>query len=545
MRRLFTGSLGLGIALSAAAGRAADPYPFTTPTPVTTSPVATTRPAARLVGIRPMMDADAAAGTAAPRLMARSQAADGVPMPMPMPPGVPMGGAPVGGPQQGSTPLPGPRSFGQGPNVTELRNGAPTAPPPAASFAPPPAGVPIGVPYTPAGVPLGAADGGLFPAPDLDAPLFGAPGPHGVAAATSAYNRWYVSGEYLLWWTNSATLPILLTTSPPASNGILGQPGTQVLLGNNGFSQNLHSGARFGAGYWFGCDQRWGFDGSVFFLGRNTQNYNVDTGTVGVIARPFNNLNSNIPFSEIVASPGLATGGAGVHLENSVWGAEANLRRFLAKTCCARLDLIGGFRYLQFNERLQIDEFFARTPNSPTSIGVPTAVSGTVQDQFWTKNQFYGGQLGLLGELRRGRWFGTLSGKVAFGTVFQTVDINGRQNIQFADGTSTSTPGGLLAVPGANIGTTTQSKFAVVPEVGLNIGYHLTPHCRVFLGYNFLYLSSVLRPGDQIDPGLDVTRIPNFPVPGATPLPQVRPIVPLRERDFYAQGISFGIQFTW
>ena len=74
--------------------------------------------------------------------------------------------------------------------------------------------------------------------------------------------------------------------------------------------------------------------------------------------------------------------------------------------------------------------------------------------------------------------------------------------------------GGLLALPGANIGRYTQSKFAVVPEAGVKIGYHLTPNLRLAVGYNFLYLSSVLRPGDQIDTGLDVTRIPNFPLPG-------------------------------
>jgi hypothetical protein len=271
----------------------------------------------------------------------------------------------------------------------------------------------------------------------------------------------------------------------------------------------------------------------------------VDSGTDPVLARPFFNLNSNIPYSEVIASPGLSTGGASVWSETSLWGAEANARAFLTKTSCARLDLIGGFRYMRLSEELGINEFFQRTPDSPTSIGVPTAMSGTVTDIFRTTNDFYGGQIGLLGEARRGRWFGTLSGKVAFGRVFETVSINGRQQINFVDGTTGTFPGGLLALPGANMGTYSQSKFAVVPEIGVNLGYHLTSHCRVFFGYTFLYINNVLRPGDQIDTGLDVTKIPNFPVAGVTPLPQPRPLPTFRDRDFFAQGLNFGIQFTW
>jgi hypothetical protein len=80
--------------------------------------------------------------------------------------------------------------------------------------------------------------------------------------------------------------------------------------------------------------------------------------------------------------------------------------------------------------------------------------------------------------------------------------------------------------------------------VGLNLGYHITPNWRVFVGYNFLYASSVLRPGELIDTNLDVTRIPNFPV-SANRLSNVRPVAQLTPTDFFAQGVSFGVQFKW
>ena len=48
---------------------------------------------------------------------------------------------------------------------------------------------------------------------------------------------------------------------------------------------------------------------------------------------------------------------------------------------------------------------------------------------------------------------------------------------------------------------------------------------------------------DQIDRVLDVNQIPNF-VPGP-PVTQVRPIVPFRQADFWAQGINFGLEWKY
>jgi hypothetical protein len=132
------------------------------------------------------------------------------------------------------------------------------------------------------------------------------------------------------------------------------------------------------------------------------------------------------------------------------------------------------------------------------------------------------------------------------GVTVQTAEINGGQSITLADGSRSSTPGGLYALPGANIGTYERRQFGIVPEVGIKIGYHFTPHLRLAVGYNFLYLNDVLRPGDQIDPGLDVTRIPNFPVAGNPQrLGTPRPAPVLRESDIFAQGVSFSLQWTW
>ena len=42
----------------------------------------------------------------------------------------------------------------------------------------------------------------------------------------------------------------LVTTSPPASLGVLGAPGTEVLFGDSGFNYEAFSGARLTLGIW-------------------------------------------------------------------------------------------------------------------------------------------------------------------------------------------------------------------------------------------------------------------------------------------------------
>jgi hypothetical protein len=187
-----------------------------------------------------------------------------------------------------------------------------------------------------------------------------------------------------------------------------------------------------------------------------------------------------------------------------------------------------------------------RVPGSDLGIGVP-AMRGTVVDSFRTENQFHGGQIGLASSIQRGRWSLDSRATVALGSVFQSVNISGAQTLLFANGGLTSTPGGLLAVPGANMGHWSQTKFGVLPEVGVNIGYQVTSHLKLFVGYNVLYLSSAVRPGEQIDQAVDAARVPNFLPPGAVaPLPGiVRPTPQMSTSGYFIQGISFGLMYRW
>ncbi len=381
-------------------------------------------------------------------------------------------------------------------------------------------------------------------------------------------NRFWVSGEYLLWFTKGYSLPPLVSTSVNLNDdvpGALGQSGTVVLYGNGHVSTDVSSGGRLRLGYWFSDEQNWGLDGSLFWLGQRSTNYIAASGGAPSLFRPyisnptpFLDQNGNLglgpasPNAQLVAIPpgvnpnfaGGVAGAVGVSQTTRLWGSEANLRKKLFEACNAqddchfRVDGIFGFRFVALDEMLQINESLT---DLPPSIFDPTnPVHILVQDQFTTKNRFYGSQLGLDSELSWGRFFLNTKLKVALGWNEESVYINGQTLNTFASG-STLTSGGLLA-QGSNIGRYSRNRFTVVPEAGFTVGYNLTDWWRLSVGYNFLYINKVVRPGQQIDTTVNPTQLPNGGVAFSGP---ARPAFPFKETDYWAQGVTFGMEFRY
>jgi hypothetical protein len=171
-------------------------------------------------------------------------------------------------------------------------------------------------------------------------------------------------------------------------------------------------------------------------------------------------------------------------------------------------------------------------------------------DSFATRNQFYGGQLGAVVEVRRGPWIVDLTGKIALGATHEVINIDGNQLVVPNAGPRSTSSGGLLALPNANIGHHARNEFAFVPEGGINLAYQLSDHVRARVGYTFLYWSNVVRPGDQIDVRLAENKIPNFVLlqPAAlraAPVTVPNPVVPFKSSDFWAQGLNVGLEIIW
>ncbi len=359
--------------------------------------------------------------------------------------------------------------------------------------------------------------------------------------------HFYAAAEYLSWWTKADHVPALVTTGDPNNVnangrfGFLGQSSTQTLFGDGSINGGPRSGVRITAGYWLDMFQEEGVEISGFVLGQKSNHFNASSADFPVLARPFFNLNTNSEFSELVAFPGLSTGRVSVDNRSNLWGIEANQRCNLLCCCDRRIDLFGGFRYLDLDESINIVEDINGLGTAPAPF---TNQRALVFDRFATHNSFYGGQLGLDSEFRRGRWFLDVKGKLGIGVTDSKVTIDGGQTFVNADGTRRQVQGGLLALS-SNIGKYHKDHFSFVPEVGMNLGYQVNDNIRVFGGYNVLYWTGVLRPGDQIDRALDVTRIPNFPVAGTALGGEPRPAPTFKASDFWAHGITVGVEFRY
>jgi hypothetical protein len=413
---------------------------------------------------------------------------------------------------------------------------------------------PVPVPTTP-----GTTDGGLrLTALATGGDLPGLVVPAGATGVSSdapqatvqaqedvQYPKFYFSAEYLLWWLKQDKVPPLASTSTnPFDNGIIGRPTTQVLFGGDGLDGSGRSGLRVTAGWWLDetCKED-AVEVRGFYLASRSDNFDANSSQFPVIARPFFNINMNQEFSQLTAFPGVSTGNLAVNNESHFWGAEVNARCNLCCGCNYRLDLFGGFRYLELEESLLIQENGLNAPNAPPPFPGDRFL---VTDFFGTRNQFYGGQVGVLGEYDRGPFSVEVRGQVALGDTVQDILIDGSQ--LFFNPT-TGAPiaafrGGLLALA-SNSGRHSFDHFGVIPELNLNVGYQLNDHIRAFVGYDVLYWNSVVRPGEQIDRNIDITLIPNFPVPGAVPAGQTHPAVLRSTSDFWAQGLTVGLEVRY
>ncbi len=349
-------------------------------------------------------------------------------------------------------------------------------------------------------------------------------------------HRFWFRADYLLWWIRAPQLPVL------ASTGLLGTPGTAILFGGDDVHYNAFSGGQFTFGYWCDACQQHGFEISGFFLGQQTNGFNANSIQDPTIARPFFNINTGTQDAQITAAPGIATGTLTIRDPASLWGIEANYRCNLCCNCNWRVDGLVGFRFLDFQEGVNINENVTSLISNPPFQAVGD--QALVFDNFGTRNQFYGTNLGLDFEGHYGRWVFDIRPEVALGVNDQLVSINGGQFVRRATGATQSFVGGLLALP-SNIGDHRRDRFSVVSEIQFNIGYQITDNLTVFVGYSFLDWTNVLRAGQQIDTVLDINQIPNFRGTANPAAPQTRPIVPFKESNFWAQGVNVGLQYKY
>jgi hypothetical protein len=347
---------------------------------------------------------------------------------------------------------------------------------------------------------------------------------------------WWGRAEYIHYWVRGFEVPALISTSPAgtaqAAAGVL--PAAQVLLGNETFHDEIsNSGARLTLGYWFDNCENCGLEGNVWGLEESDEFFNLTSTGTPIIARPFFNVLTNAQDAGLIAFPNIITGTVTVGSSSELFGSELNFRHAIVNDGCRRVDWMAGYRFFRLNEDLNIvEQTTAIDPQGQAAVG--TAID--ILDSFDTRNEFHGGQFGVMLERQRQRWGVSVLAKLALGQMQQTLSVNGSTSVTVPGGTTTTAQGGVLAL-GTNIREETRNDFAVMPELGFNLHCQLSDLWRANFGYTFMYVSNVIRPGDQIDTNLDPNQFP--PSTAVNPrFPQ-----PLFENDdLWIQGLTAGLE---
>jgi hypothetical protein len=363
----------------------------------------------------------------------------------------------------------------------------------------------------------------------------------GTAGAQSATPEpsgpFTVGAEALIWWYKSSPTPVPVIVS----NGLVGRPETNVLLGGGNVDTNPNSGFRLFAGYAFNSPL--GVEGDFFYFPQRSTSSGVSSsganGSTDILL-PFYDVTQNREnVTEISFAP-LYSGSAKVEFTNKLMGAEITATWRLSTAAPWKVDLLGGFRWLQLKENYTI------TTSSPSIPPYPINIWNTT-DSFNATNNFYGAQFAARARCDQDPW--SLNGvvKIGLGGMEQRVGINGSLVTDDFNGSSATQtfPGGYFALP-TNIGDYSRTVFAVVPEVKLNVGYRVTPAATVYVGYSFLYASNVARPGNQINRNINPTQSVSYV--GAVPAILDGPAQPtfnFNGSSFWAQGVSIGLSVAF
>ena len=346
-----------------------------------------------------------------------------------------------------------------------------------------------------------------------------------------------VGAEALIWWYKSSPTPVPVIVA----EGLVGRPETTTLLGGGNVDTNPNAGFRLFADY--AVNAQWGLAGDFFYLPQRSTSSSVSSsgadGSTDLLL-PFYDVTRNREnVTEISFAP-LYGGSAKVEFTNKLMGAEIMAAWPFSTAAPWKVDLLGGFRWLQLKENYTI------TTSSPSIPPYPIDIWNTT-DSFAASNNFYGAQFAARARYDQGPWVWNGVVKIGLGAMDQKVSVNGSLvTDDFSIGDAPQTfAGGYFALP-TNIGDHSRTVFAVVPEVKLNLGYRVTPATTVYVGYSFLYVSNVVRPGNQINRNINPTQSVSYT--GDLPVNLEGPAQPtfnFNSTSFWAQGVSIGLSVAF
>lgn len=358
----------------------------------------------------------------------------------------------------------------------------------------------------------------------------------------------WASAGYLWGWIPKVVLPTPLVTTGSTNDdspGALREPNTSPLFGDRIDFPSLH-GFQAEAGIFCDDERAYSIDGRGFILFQSATSFTASSNAAGVpvITRPIYDAASQQEAAVIDALPGVAAGGVQVNANSEIWGYEFNARCHVGNDRL-RGELLVGFRYLELQEDLRInDQLSPLATNTLRFLGTAVNPPNSLLDfdEFRTRNQFYGGQIGGVVACEDWWYFLRLSGKVGFGGTEQRVAIDGSSTLVTPAG-NTVAEGGILA-QSTNIGIRKRTVFGIVPEWGVTGGVFVTDWLRLSGGYSVLFWSQVVRSGDVIDRNVNPGLVPTatgFGIVTGPPVPAFR----WNDGSFWVQAVQANVELVY
>ena len=355
------------------------------------------------------------------------------------------------------------------------------------------------------------------------------------------FRPWQVEVDYLMAWTKGASVPALVSTSSDGTlksqAGVLGQPTSSVLFGGDTQDNGYRSGGRFKVSRELALIDATLF-GTGLFIGEDPQSGDYRASSTGspILARPFLDAQTGLENAELVAYPGVLAGTVTVDGYSEFYGAHIGMTNTLLRNTTGKLFLTSGYRFLSYRDQLSVREDLRST-----NLGgaIPLDTTFVVRDSFETNNNFHGGTLGIGIESTLERWSYSIDGGVSLGGLTRRLKTSGETNVTVPTLPTTSTAGGLLALP-SNIGSYRSTTFAAVPEFNARLCRQIGSHLSADVGYTFLLLPEVWRAAEQIDRTINQSQIG-----GGTLVGPASPSQQSISHNMWVQGLSFGLTARW
>jgi hypothetical protein len=355
------------------------------------------------------------------------------------------------------------------------------------------------------------------PMPVTGAPIEIPPGP-----------MFWLDGDYLLWRTKGGLVPPVVVGIYSSANPPLPvDPRMSFPVSDDHINGSLQSGYRLRAGMWTDKPQGTGYEAIYTSFLHNESTNTFFGGWNSILARPFVDVvQRSTAVLQLSNTIGTLQGVAAMRTQFDSDGFELNMLRRGPAMIGEQMHWVLGVRYWGLEESLAIEG---------ASQGGNLRVASF--DSFATQNRFLGPQFGGQWLWERGRMSIDVSLKMAVGAMRQETSIDGGSTAMLASGAAIQRQGGLLALS-SNIGDYDRTKLAWIRDTSFNLRYRITDNVQFRLGYEFFWASSVLRPGQQIDLGVNPTLLPfnNASLSG--------PIRPWYRPDgeiFWMHGINVGL----